>query len=123
MVKVAALTEKLIDHLATDAQRLEYIHIAAPADKGVGPPGAKLRLIPDYSDESNKGVLVESVVENGPAAKGGVRPGDRILDIGGLPTLNVNTYMTAMQRQKAGVAVEVTLERKGEKLKVKVIPE
>jgi len=124
MMKVAALTEKLVTHLATEAQQPEYVHIAAPVEKGGGgPPGAKMRLIPDYSDESNKGVVVDSVVEGGPAAKGGIQPGDRIIAIKGQPTPNVNAYMATMQQQKAGVPLEVMVQRKGQEIKLTVTPE
>jgi Peptidase family M28/PDZ domain len=125
MVKVAALTEKLLTQLLTVSQRPDYIHIAAPVERASpsGGTGAKLRLIPAYDDEGNKGVLVDSVVENGPAAKAGIKPGDRIMTIKRQPTPNVNAYMTAMQQQKAGVALEVTVQRMGKEIKLMVTPE
>jgi Peptidase family M28/PDZ domain/PA domain len=123
MVKIAAFTEKLVAQLGTQPQRPEYVHIAAPIEKGGGPPGAKMRLIPDYGDDSNKGMLIESVVENGPAAKAGIKPGDRLIAIKALPTPNVNAYMTAMQQQKAGVPMEVTVLRSGKEMKLTVTPE
>lgn len=82
-----------------------------------------MRLIPDYSDESNKGMLVDSVVAGGPAAKAGIKPGDRIIAIKGQPTPNVNTYMTAMQQQKSGTAVEVMVQRMGKEIKLTVVPD
>jgi hypothetical protein len=125
MAKVAALTEKLISHLATDAPRPEYVHIAPPAEKvgGVAGGGAKMRLIPDYNDDGKGGMLVESVVEGGAAARGGILPGDRIVTIKGEPTITVNAYMTIMSRQKAGVPLEVVVQRKGKEIKLTVTPE
>ncbi len=122
MAKVAALTEKLAVQLMTQTERPEYVHMAPPADK-VGGGGPKMRLIPDYNDDGKGGMLVESVVEGGAAAKGGILPGDRILTIKGEPTLTVNAYMTIMSRQKAGVALEVTVLRKGMTIKLTVTPE
>jgi hypothetical protein len=124
MAKVAALTEKLVTQLATQANKPEYVHIAPPIDKRVGGiGGAKMRLIPDYNDDGKGGMLVESVVEGGAAAKGGILPGDRILTIKGEPTITVNAYMTIMSRQKAGVPLEVTVLRKGMTIKLTVTPE
>jgi hypothetical protein len=125
VAKVADLTERLALSLLTSPQRPDYIHIVSPVERASpsSGTGAKLRLIPEYGDEGNKGVLVESVVENGAAAKGGIKSGDRITSIKGLPTPNVNAYMTVMQQQKAGVAIEVTVQRMGKEIKLTVTPE
>jgi hypothetical protein len=122
MVKVADLTEKIVTRLATMEKRPEYVHIAETITMGGG-MGPKMRVGIDYGDESNKGVVIANVVKDGPAAKGGVQAGDRIVAINGQPTMNLNAYMAVMRQQKAGVALDVTVNRKGAELKLKVTPE
>jgi len=122
MEKVVSMTEKLVAGLATIPERPEYVPIAAPKMPTGGPAGPRLRIGLDYADESNKGVLVETVVEDGPAAKGGIKPGDRIISISGQPTLNLNAYMTVMRQQKAGVPLDVMVNRGGKEVKLTVTP-
>ena len=51
------------------------------------------------------------------------RSGRTILAIAGKPVKNVTAYMEAMQKQKRGEEMEITVERKGEKLTLKVTPQ
>jgi hypothetical protein len=122
MSKIAAMTETVVARLSTMETRPEYVHIAEPIMMGGG-IGPKMRVGIDYGDESNKGVVIETVVKDGPAAKGGLLPGDRITAINGQPTMNLNTYMAVMRQQKAGVALDVTVNRKGTEIKLKITPE
>jgi Zn-dependent M28 family amino/carboxypeptidase len=122
MVKIAGLTEKIVTRLATMEKRPEYVYIAEQITVGGG-VGPRMRVGLDYGDESNKGVVVESVVKDGPAAKGGMLAGDRIVAINGQPTMNLNAYMAVMRQQKTGVPLDVTVHRKGTEVKLKVTPE
>jgi hypothetical protein len=122
MVKIAGLTEKIVTRLATMEKRPEYVFIAEQVTMGGG-IGPRMRVGLDYGDESNKGVMVESVTKDGPAAKGGMQAGDRIVAINGQPTMNLNAYMAVMRQQKAGAALDVTVNRKGTEMKLKITPE
>jgi S1-C subfamily serine protease len=82
----------------------------------------RLGVIPNYADE-NDGVLLDGVSENGPAAKAGLKAGDRIISLGGKPVRNVNSYMVLMGTQKKGDTLEVVVTRKGEKVTLKVVLE
>jgi len=123
MAKVASLAEKLIAHLAATPVRPEYIAGVIKA-KGFGPAkaAAKLSLTPDATDKGT-GVLVDSVSPGGPAAKGGILAGDRITAIDTAATPSVSAYLTALQQLRPGVAVEITVQRNGIELKLKVVPE
>jgi hypothetical protein len=122
MVKIANLTEKVIDHLRTMAERPAYVAIAEPKMPVGGGDVPRLRIGIDYGDESNKGVLVETVVKDGPGDKGGIKSGDRIVAINGMPTPNMTSYMAVMRQQKANVELEVTVDREGKQMKLKVTP-
>jgi S1-C subfamily serine protease len=74
---------------------------------------------PSYADEG-PGVLLDGVSEGRPAAKAGLRGGDRIVEILGKPCNNMETYMTLMRGVKRGESVEFTILRNGQKTKVKI---
>ena len=78
--------------------------------------------MPDYEGEV-EGVLVADVKAGGPADKGGLKKGDRIVEIGGKAVKNLNTYMVLMGQQRAGQEVAVTVIRDGKKVQAKVVPQ
>jgi S1-C subfamily serine protease len=63
------------------------------------------------------------VSKDGPAAKGGIKEGDLIVEIAGRPVTNVNTYMAVMSQQRASEPLAVTVMREGKKLQLKVVPQ
>ena len=63
---------------------------------------------------------MDGVVDDGPAAKAGLKAGDSIVDMAGKPVKNITTYMEAMAAQKKGETIDVTVVRDGKKQDVKV---
>jgi hypothetical protein len=120
MRRIVDMTEDVIKTLATITPRPEYIKMTTTSPVTNVP---RIGIRPKYNDESDKGVLVEGVTEDGPAAKAGIKTDDRIIEVAGKPVNNLQAYMTAMGAQKKGTEVELTLMRKDQKLKVKVRPE
>jgi putative serine protease PepD len=55
------------------------------------------------------GVLVRSVQPGGPADKAGIRPGDLIEALGGVPTPTAEALLTALAMHKPGEKVDVAL--------------
>lgn len=81
-----------------------------------------LGTIPNYSD-SNDGLLLDGVRENSPAAKGGLKAGDRIVKIGNREVKNVYDYTYALGELKAGQEYVIEVMRGGERLSLKITPE
>jgi predicted esterase len=63
-------------------------------------------------------VQVQSVHENSVAQQAGMRPGDVVLSIGGLPTPNLEGLVAALQPLSLGAAVPAEVERGGERLQL-----
>lgn len=61
------------------------------------------------------GVPLAGVAEGGPAEKAGLRAGDVILDINGLPTRNLQSVRTIVQRIVIGRTIPVTFWRDGQR--------
>jgi len=69
-----------------------------------------------------QGVVITGVLQNGPAAKAGIRPGDVILKIAGLPVSNVSELLTQVAALKPGVPADVQVWRKQGEVSLKLTP-
>jgi len=81
-----------------------------------------LGTIPNYAD-STTGLLLDGVRDDSPAAKAGLKAGDRIVKIGTREIKNVYDYTYALGEMKAGQEYTVEVIRGSEKLTVKITPE
>ena len=68
-------------------------------------------------------MLLSGVSEGGPAAKAGLKEGDRIIEIGGKPVKNLEGYMALLANHKKGEALSLGILREGQKMSVQVTPE
>lgn len=80
-----------------------------------------LGTIPNYADSSD-GLLLDGVRDDSPAAKAGIKAGDKIVKLAGRDVKNVYDYTYALGEMKAGQEYEVELLRGGERLTVKITP-
>ena len=101
------------------AEHLSYRKIAPPPRGGdVRLRGSSLGTIPSYGEDPSAppGMLVSDVVPGGPAARAGLRGGDRIVDINGAEIRNVHDLMFVLQANKPGTRARVTFLRKGKRM-------
>src|SRR3954452_5746593 len=68
------------------------------------------------------GAIVGSVQRGGPAATAGVRPGDRIVAIGGTKISGVNDVIAATASAKPGDRTTITVMRNGKRMSLSVTP-
>ena len=80
-----------------------------------------LGTIPNYAD-TNEGLLLDGVRDDSPAAKAGLKAGDRIVKLAGRDVRNVYDYTYALGEMKAGQEYEVHVVRGGERLTLKLTP-
>ena len=80
-----------------------------------------LGTIPNYAD-SNDGLLLDGVRDDSPAAKAGIKAGDKIVKLAGRDVRNVYDYTYALGEMKAGQEYEVELMRAGERITLKITP-
>lgn len=80
-----------------------------------------LGTIPSYAD-STDGMVLDGVRENSPAAKAGLKPGDKITKLAGKDVRNAMDYTYVLGSMKPGEEYEVEIIRGGEKMVLKVIP-
>jgi aminopeptidase YwaD len=80
-----------------------------------------LGTVPNYAD-STDGLLLDGVRDNSPAAKAGVRPGDKVVKLAGKDIRNVMDYTYVLGEMKAGEEYEIIVLRGREKLTMKIVP-
>ncbi|MCA1638143.1 MAG: M28 family peptidase [Acidobacteria bacterium] len=80
-----------------------------------------LGTIPSYS-ESNNGLILDGVRENSPAAKVGLKAGDKITKLAGKEIRNVSDYTFVLGEMKADVEYGIEILRGAEKLMLKIVP-
>jgi hypothetical protein len=120
MERVADLVEDLIEYLESVPERPKFVKVPrrSGGDRRMG-GGPRLGIMPEYGTEGD-GVLVGGVLEGRPAAKAGVKEGDRIVEIAGKPVKSLETYMALMAGHKIGDILDVGILRDGKKMILKV---
>jgi len=118
MGKIADLSVDVVSALAAEEKRPEYQTMKVGAMR---PPSDSPRLgvVPSYR-EGEEGMGLDGIVDDGPAARAGLKTGDRIVELAGKPVKNITTYMEAMALQKKGDAIDVIVVRDGKRRSIKV---
>ena len=68
------------------------------------------------------GVIITGVLQNGPAAQGGIRPGDVIMAVDGNPVRNVSQLLTAVAALKPGTPAPLKVLRGDGAVDISVTP-
>jgi S1-C subfamily serine protease len=78
--------------------------------------------IAKISGELPKGVLINGVLQNSPAAKAGIQPGDLVMQVGGHNVTDVPEMLSRVAALRPGEAVTVSVWRNGKSLALNVTP-
>lgn len=73
-------------------------------------------IMPNFTSTENNGLGVDGVSKGGPAEAAGMKKGDRIVAINGLPVTNIYEYMSRLGKLEAGTMVNVDVIRNNEKI-------
>jgi len=88
---------------------------------GVEPADLSAELRETFGVTAKRGVLITGVLQNGPAAKAGIRPGDVIVQVGTHPIANVSELLSNVAALKPGANAEFTVQRKDAALSLTVM--
>jgi serine protease DegQ len=89
---------------------------------GVEPADLSPDLMATFGVKARSGVLITGVLQNGPAAQAGIRPGDVIVEVGGNGIANVSELLTNVAALKPGTPTPFKLQRRDDSLQVTVTP-
>lgn len=120
--KILSFVARIVRDIDGADKRLTYTTAKSDSAPRTGGFRVYLGTIPNYADSSN-GMLLDGVRDDSPAAKAGLKAGDRIVKIGDRDVKNVYDYTYALGEMKAGQEYVFEVMRGSEKLTLKVIPE
>ena len=89
---------------------------------GVEPNELTPELAQTFGIQSAQGVIVTGVLNSGPAAEAGIRPGDVITQVAGQPVRTVSELLTRIAGLTPGQATPFALQRQGQVVEVSVTP-
>jgi Tol biopolymer transport system component/Zn-dependent M28 family amino/carboxypeptidase len=100
-----------------------YVKVARPEGRG----GRRmsnvfLGTIPDYAKDGVRGVPISGVVKDGPAERAGLTGGDVVVGLAGQDLENIYDYVRTLNGLKPGEAIEIAVERNGERQTFQITP-
>ena len=119
--RILAVVAKIVREVDSAEKRPTYTVTKSPAAGRSTGFRVYLGTIPNYSD-STDGLLLDGVREDSPAAKAGLKAGDRIVKLAGRDVRNVYDYTHALSEMKADTEYEVEVLRGTERLTLKLTP-
>jgi serine protease DegQ len=89
---------------------------------GVEPADLSPELMETFGVKARKGVLITGVLQNGPAAQAGMRPGDVVVQVAGKDVGNVSELLSTVAALKPGNATQFKVQRKEDAVEMNVTP-
>jgi serine protease DegQ len=89
---------------------------------GVEPNELTPELAETFGVTATTGVIITGVLQNGPAAQAGIRPGDVITAVANKPINNVSELLSSVAALKPGAVAKFSLLRRDETMQLDVSP-
>jgi Do/DeqQ family serine protease len=89
---------------------------------GVEPSELSPELAETFGVKASEGVIITGVLQDGPAAQAGMRPGDVIVKVDGKNVGNVSELLTAVAALKPGSAAPFNVQRADAQVELKITP-
>ncbi|NQV27985.1 MAG: M20/M25/M40 family metallo-hydrolase [Rhodopirellula sp.] len=117
--RISHLFRDFVIHTAETQKRPEYLEVAGNADIERQGSRPYFGSIPDFSEEG-EGYAISGVSPKSPAAEGGLKGGDRIVQFGESKVTDLSDFDLALRNFSGGDEVDVTVLRDGQRVKLKV---
>ena len=88
---------------------------------GVEPRDLSPEIAETFNLKTSEGVLITGVLRNGPAARGGLKPGDVVTTVGSVRVGNTAQLLNAVAALRPGESAQIRVQRGDEQLTVTVV--
>jgi hypothetical protein len=119
MDRIAGLVEDIVVNTANTKEPPKYLAVKKRAQVGRQGSRPYFGSIPNFGSDE-KGYALSGVAPGSPAAKGGLKAGDRIIAMGKKKINDLSDFDFALRKFKAGEEVELTVVRATKEIKLKV---
>lgn len=119
--RILGMVARIVNQLDAADKRVTYTTAKSDPAPRTGGFRVYLGTIPNYAD-GDDGVLLDGVRDDSPAAKAGLKAGDRVVKIGTRDIKNVYDYTAALGEMKAGEEYVIEVMRGTERLTLKITP-
>ena len=89
---------------------------------GVEPQNLSAELAQNFGLPMREAVVVTGVLQNGPAFRAGIKPGDAIVGVAGAPVTNVSELLGAVAALKPGEPAKFNVLRTDREMEISVTP-
>ena len=123
MLKIIEYVAQITRDIDQNPKRPTYTVAKSSSTVG-GRSGFNVSLgtVPNYAEGKEDGLLLDGVRDESPAAKAGIKAGDKIVKMAGREVRNISDYVFVLGEMKAGEEYEIVVMRGAEKLTLKIIP-
>ena len=121
LTRITNYVGEIVKNVDQDPTRPTYAVAKSSGQMGQIRMSVSLGTIPSYAD-STDGMVLDGVRENSPAAKAGLKAGDKVMKLAGKDVRNAMDYTYVLGSMKAGEEYEVVIKRGDEILTLRVVP-
>ncbi len=121
LLKITDYIEKIAMRIDAAPKRPTYAVARSSGTMGRRGFNVSLGTIPSYGD-STDGLVLDGVRDGSPAAKAGLKGGDKVVKLAGHDVRNIQDYTFVLGEMKAGEEYEVVVIRGAERLTLKIVP-
>jgi S1-C subfamily serine protease len=89
---------------------------------GVEPNPISPEMAETFGTKATQGVVITGVLQNGPAATAGIRPGDVVVKVAGQTVQSVPDLLSAVAALKPGKAYAFEIDRQNKLLTLSITP-
>jgi hypothetical protein len=120
--RVVNLAFDMVKSVDTRPARLSFVRSARPSRMVSSSSGSQVYLgsVPDMSRGTIPGLKLTGVRAGSPAERGGLAAGDVIVEFGGAPVTDLQSYSDALYSHKVGDEVKVVFMRDGKRTETTV---
>lgn len=123
LLKITNYVGEIVKTIDANQAKPTYA-VAKSSGMGEGRRGFNVSLgtVPAYSDGDNTGLILDGVRDDSPAAKAGIKTGDKIVKMAGRDIKNISDYVFVFGEMKPDEEYEIVVMRGAEKLNLKITP-